>query len=61
VNPEIRNLDLSDLPAFSFHARSIAEKMGSALSNILILIFYNLAFFLLAHFSFNRYDPRKDA
>jgi hypothetical protein len=61
VNPEIHYLDLSDLPAFSFHAQSITEKAGAALPNILILIFYNLVSFLLAHFSFNHYDPRKDA
>jgi ABC-type transport system involved in multi-copper enzyme maturation permease subunit len=61
VNPEIHNLDLGDIPAFVFHARSVAEKAGAALPNILVLIFYNLAFLWLAHFSFNRYDPRKDA
>jgi ABC-type transport system involved in multi-copper enzyme maturation permease subunit len=61
VNPEIHNLDLSDLPAFVFHARSIPEKTGAMLPNIIVLISYNLVFLLLAHFSFNHYDPRRDA
>lgn len=61
VNPEVRPLDLSDLPAFVFHGRSIPDKTEAALPNILILISYNLVFLLLAHFSFNRYDPRRDA
>jgi len=61
VNPEVQNLDLSGLPAFVFHGSNITDKIGVMLPNILVLISYNLVFLLLAHFSFNRYDPRKDA
>jgi len=61
INPEIRNLDLSDFPEFNFQPRSVSEKTGAALLNILGLVSYSFIFFLLAHFSFNRYDPRKDA
>ena len=61
VNPEIHYLDLTDLPAFVFPSQSVSEKAGAALPNILIMITYNLVFLLLAHFSFNSYDPRREA
>lgn len=60
-NPEIKNLDLSDLPAFIFRGRTFKEKIRQALPQIIILIIYNLLFLIIAHFSFNHYDPRRDA
>jgi ABC-type transport system involved in multi-copper enzyme maturation permease subunit len=58
-NPEFHNLDLSDLPEFSFKEPAIATKIGMTLPNILILFVYNLLFLTLSHFSFTIYDPRR--
>lgn len=60
-NPEIKNLDLSDLPIFTIPGRTSQEKIRQAIPQILILVIYNLLFLTLAHFSFNHYDPRRDA
>ena len=47
-------LDLSDMPGFQFKELSIAESIGHAMPDLVILIFLNLLFFLFAHISFLR-------
>jgi len=58
-NPEIRYLDLSDMPGFMIGEETVQEKIRNIVPYILILVLYNLCFLILAHFSFNRYDPRR--
>lgn len=57
-NPEIQYLNLDDMPVYKFQAEHFVEEVRFISFNALILIFYNILFFLLGHFSFNRYDPR---
>jgi ABC-type transport system involved in multi-copper enzyme maturation permease subunit len=52
------NLNLADMPVFHFQETSLARKIQAICGNILILIIYNILFFVLAHLSFNGYDPR---
>lgn len=51
-------LSFSDMPVFELQETGLAEKIRDILGHILILISYNILFFVLAHFSFNAYDPR---
>jgi ABC-type transport system involved in multi-copper enzyme maturation permease subunit len=46
------------MPVIKFVEPGLKEKTQGISRNVLVMFFYNLAFFLLAHFSFNRYDPR---
>jgi len=57
--PNIAYINLDDMPTFTFHSLGLADKIGASSISIIILVFYNLLFFILAHFSFNSYDPRK--
>lgn len=57
--PKLSFLSLDDLPAFDASGLGMAERLRDAWLNIVILVFYNLLFFLLAYFSFARYDPRR--
>jgi hypothetical protein len=57
--PNIPYIDLDDMPVFSFQSLGFADKLKASSINIFVLVFYNLLFFILAHFSFNCYDPRR--
>ncbi len=57
--PQLTFLNLDDLPAFAAPKIGLAERWRDAWLNIVILVFYNLLFFLLAYFSFSCYDPRR--
>ncbi|MBA7667462.1 hypothetical protein ES703_75551 [subsurface metagenome] len=48
-----------DLPAFAFHRSSIEEVLGfGGLANLMILILFNMFFFVSAYVAFLRYDVR---
>jgi ABC-type transport system involved in multi-copper enzyme maturation permease subunit len=48
-----------DLPAFAFHRSSIKEVLAFAgLANLMILILFNMLFFVSAYVAFLRYDVR---
>ena len=55
---ESEYLNLRDLPVFKYVEPGLKEKTQGISRNVLVMFFYNLAIFLLAHFSFNRCDPR---
>jgi ABC-type transport system involved in multi-copper enzyme maturation permease subunit len=55
---EFRFLDLGDMPVFKFYESGFAARVQKMFFNGLILLFYNLLFFILAYFSFSQYDPR---
>jgi ABC-type transport system involved in multi-copper enzyme maturation permease subunit len=57
--PNIPSIDLSDMPVFKFQTLRLSEKIEACFINMIVLIFYNLLFLILAHLSFNSYDPRK--
>jgi ABC-type transport system involved in multi-copper enzyme maturation permease subunit len=57
--PNIPFIDLSDMPSFRFQTLKLSDKIEACLVNMIVLLFYNLLFLILAHLSFNRYDPRK--
>lgn len=57
-NPQLSYLNLGDLPVFQFRKQNFLERIRTISINALILIFYNFLVLMLAHFSFNRYDPR---
>lgn len=56
--PRIPFLNLDDMPRFIDSGQTLLEKMKASFINIFVLVLYNLGFFVLAHFSFNAYDPR---
>ena len=58
MNYEIEPLDLSDLPRFGFSSADIVKSVVRVLPEIIILIFMNMIFFLLAWVSFLRSDVR---
>jgi len=51
-------LNLNDMPVLTYYEPHFGERIKGILPNVLVLFFYSLLFFLLAHFSFARYDPR---
>ncbi len=57
--PTLSFLNLDDLPAFAAPELGLAERLRGTLLNVFILVFENLLFFILAYFSFSRYDPRR--
>lgn len=57
-NPQLSTLNLADLPVFQFRKAEFLGRIKTISFNALLLIFYNLLALILAHFSFNRYDPR---
>jgi ABC-type transport system involved in multi-copper enzyme maturation permease subunit len=57
--PPIPFLNLDDMPRFADTGQTLLEKLKAAFFNIIVLVLYNLGFFVLAHFSFNAYDPRQ--
>jgi len=57
--PEVKNPDWFSpdmLPRFSMFTESVDESLDSALSDILLLVIYNVLFFMLAFVRFLRYD-----
>jgi ABC-type transport system involved in multi-copper enzyme maturation permease subunit len=58
---EVEYLNLRDMPVFKFVEPGLKEKTLGISPSVLVMFFFNLAFFLLAHFSFNRYDPRTNS
>jgi len=58
MNYEVEPLDLSDLPRFGFSSAGIVISVARVLPEIMILIFMNMIFFLLAWVSFLRADVR---
>jgi ABC-type transport system involved in multi-copper enzyme maturation permease subunit len=51
-------LDLRDLPAFNQTTLRVRDSLMNALPDLLLLIFLNLAFFLIAHVCFLKTDVR---
>jgi ABC-type transport system involved in multi-copper enzyme maturation permease subunit len=55
----IWNKQQDDLPTFNFHRSSIKEVFGfGGLANLMILILFNMLFFVSAYVAFLRYDVR---
>jgi ABC-type transport system involved in multi-copper enzyme maturation permease subunit len=53
------NKQQDDLPTFNFHRSSIKEVFGfGGLTNLMILILFNMLFFVSAYAAFLRYDVR---
>jgi ABC-type transport system involved in multi-copper enzyme maturation permease subunit len=53
------NKQQDDLPTFNFHRSSIKEVFGfGGLANLMILILFNMLFFVSAYVAFLRYDVR---
>jgi ABC-type transport system involved in multi-copper enzyme maturation permease subunit len=57
--PKLTFLNLEDLPAFKSPELGMTEGLQGNLLNIVIMVFYNLLFFVLTYFSFSIYDPRR--
>ena len=49
------NLDLSDAPRFEFSFMPIADRVAHVYVDLLLLVLWNVAFFMLAYLSFLRY------
>ncbi|MFC1537810.1 ABC transporter permease subunit [Candidatus Latescibacterota bacterium] len=58
MNYTVEPLDLSDLPRFGYSSAGIVTSIARVLPEIMILIFMNMIFFLLAWVSFLRADVR---
>jgi hypothetical protein len=54
----LANPDVSDLPLFLYSEPSVTEIVNEDLPYLLLLILYNLVFFMGAYISFLRYDVR---
>jgi ABC-type transport system involved in multi-copper enzyme maturation permease subunit len=57
--PKVEFLNLGDMTRFTNPKITLVDKTKAALFNFSIMLFYNLFLFVLAHFSFNSYDPRR--
>jgi len=57
--PKLTFLNLEDLPVIKSPDLGMTERLQGSLLNIVILVFYNLLFFILAYFSFSMCDPRR--
>ena len=58
ANYKVAPLDLSGMPRFSVPGLNVFRMLSSALPELLILIFFNMIFFLLAWVTFLRADVR---
>ena len=55
---QFQNMDFSDYPRFQFQYMSLADRLSLIYTDVLLLVLWNVLFFLLAFFSFLRYDVR---
>ncbi|MBT7860556.1 MAG: ABC transporter permease subunit [Gemmatimonadetes bacterium] len=53
---QFNNLDLSDAPQFEFHHMPVADRLTSIYPDVLLLVVWNVIFFMGAYLSFLRYD-----
>ena len=53
---QFNNLDLSDYPRFEFEYLPVAERLGQIYTDILLLVVWNVLFFMAAYLSFLRYE-----
>lgn len=51
-----RELDLSDAPAFDFRYMPVGDRLGEVAGDLLLLVLWNVIFFMLAYLSFLRYS-----
>ncbi|MGD2246499.1 MAG: ABC transporter permease [Candidatus Aminicenantes bacterium] len=57
---DFQHIQLNDMPVFRFRRPEVWEKIQVILFKLLVLIFLNLVFFVVAYYSFTGYDPRYD-
>ena len=55
---QFNNLDLSDYPRMKFEYMSFRDRLGRVYVDILLLLLWNIVFFMFAYLSFLRYDIR---
>ena len=55
---QFNNLDLSDYPRIDFEYLPVAERLSQIYTDILLLVIWNILFFMGAYLSFLRYDVR---
>jgi len=55
---QFNKLDLSDYPRFRFEYMSFKDRLGQVYVDVLLLLLWNVLFFMLAYLSFLRYDVR---
>lgn len=53
---QFNNLDLSDYPRFEFEYLPVAERLSQIYTDILLLVIWNILFFMAAYLSFLRYE-----
>jgi len=53
-----KNLDFSDYPRFSFQYMGFKDRLAQIYVDVLLLAVWSIAFFMIAHLSFLRYDVR---
>lgn len=51
-----KELDLSDAPAFDFRYMPVGDRLGEVTGDLLLLVLWNVIFFMLAYLSFLRYS-----
>ncbi len=55
---QFNNMDFSDYPRFVFAYMSFKDRLQSVYKDLLLLVVWNVLFFMLAYLSFLRYDVR---
>jgi len=55
---QVEDFDTSDYPKFVYEHSGLAERVRPILSDFLVLVVWNLVFFMAAYLSFLRYDVR---
>jgi ABC-type transport system involved in multi-copper enzyme maturation permease subunit len=51
-------VDVSDMPRFQYQQEALKDRFGGTIRFFVVLIFFNLIFFIAAYFSFIKYDVR---
>ncbi len=54
----VATVDVSDMPPFVYSDKSLADDMRNVWTDIILLIFFNVFFFIASYISFLRYDVR---
>jgi hypothetical protein len=55
---EAQKIDLSDMPKFEYRGETLAESFNKVILDYMLLIIFSILFFVLAYFSFMKYDVR---
>ena len=53
-----REMDIRDIPRFEYVEQSVSERLSASLTHLLLLVVFNVVFFMAAYVAFLRSDVR---